>query len=338
MNRNNFWRFVLVVLVILWSLYELYPPEGRDLRAVLPREGGGPGPDLYRHLPEGAALQKAMPEKPYDNLVGGHRHQRHHPLFPVLRGQGPAAPDDLHPEPLAARSRRPHPAGPRPARRHLVPREMDTNRLAKASDASTALSHAVEVLRKRVDKFGVAEPLIQPEGNDRILVQLPGLSAADQESAKVGHSEGGLPGIPPGQPDQRSGHQRRHRPARLRNPQAQGADAQWPGTHWKRSRSRSARRWTAAASRAPWWCAATWASRKFTSPSMPQGAERFAEITRENVHQRLAIILDRRALFRAGHPNAHRDRQRPDHRPVRQPGSLRAGQRAGKPAPRAAAD
>ena len=63
--------------------------------------------------------------------------------------------------------------------------EMDTNGLAHASDADTALSHAVEVLRKRVDKFGVAEPLIQPEGNNRILVQLPGLSAADQESAKI---------------------------------------------------------------------------------------------------------------------------------------------------------
>ncbi len=31
MNRNNFWRFALVVLVVLWSLYELYPPKGRDL-------------------------------------------------------------------------------------------------------------------------------------------------------------------------------------------------------------------------------------------------------------------------------------------------------------------
>ena len=31
----------------------------------------------------------------------------------------------------------------------------------------------------------MAEPVIQPEGSDRILIQLPGLSAADQESAKA---------------------------------------------------------------------------------------------------------------------------------------------------------
>jgi len=62
---------------------------------------------------------------------------------------------------------------------------MDTSSLTNASDTMGALSQAVEVLRKRVDKFGVAEPLIQPQGSDRILVQLPGLSAADQESAKI---------------------------------------------------------------------------------------------------------------------------------------------------------
>ena len=31
MNRNNLWRFVLVVVVVAWSLIELYPPKGRDL-------------------------------------------------------------------------------------------------------------------------------------------------------------------------------------------------------------------------------------------------------------------------------------------------------------------
>ncbi len=61
---------------------------------------------------------------------------------------------------------------------------MQTNTLAKPSDSSSALSEAVEVLRKRVDKFGVAEPVIQPIGNDRIMVQLPGLSGAEQEEAK----------------------------------------------------------------------------------------------------------------------------------------------------------
>lgn len=36
---------------------------------------------------------------------------------------------------------------------------------------------AVEVIRKRVDFLGVSEPVISPQGEDRILVQIPGLSA-----------------------------------------------------------------------------------------------------------------------------------------------------------------
>ena len=46
------------------------------------------------------------------------------------------------------------------------------------------LNEAVEVLRKRVDALGVSEPVIQPEGEDRILIQLPGLSEDVKEEAR----------------------------------------------------------------------------------------------------------------------------------------------------------
>src|SRR6266850_2156541 len=36
------------------------------------------------------------------------------------------------------------------------------------------LDQAVEVIRKRIDVFGVSEPIISPVGSDRILVQIPG--------------------------------------------------------------------------------------------------------------------------------------------------------------------
>ena len=39
------------------------------------------------------------------------------------------------------------------------------------------VDQAVEVIRKRVDKMGTSEPIITPSGTDRILVQIPGLSA-----------------------------------------------------------------------------------------------------------------------------------------------------------------
>lgn len=44
------------------------------------------------------------------------------------------------------------------------------------------IRQAIETIRNRIDEFGVAEPSITQQGNDRILIQLPGL--ADAEKAK----------------------------------------------------------------------------------------------------------------------------------------------------------
>ena len=48
------------------------------------------------------------------------------------------------------------------------------------------VNQAVEVIRKRVDQFGVSEPVITPEGKDRILVQIPGLT---EEQTKVAREQ-----------------------------------------------------------------------------------------------------------------------------------------------------
>jgi SecD/SecF fusion protein len=50
------------------------------------------------------------------------------------------------------------------------------------------------VIRKRVDQFGVSEPIITPQGSDRILIQIPGLDpahivAARQQLAQVAKLE-----------------------------------------------------------------------------------------------------------------------------------------------------
>jgi preprotein translocase subunit SecD len=48
---------------------------------------------------------------------------------------------------------------------------------------SKVIQQAIETIRNRIDEFGVAEPSISQQGNDRILVQLPGM--ADAEKAKA---------------------------------------------------------------------------------------------------------------------------------------------------------
>src|ERR1700738_4043226 len=43
------------------------------------------------------------------------------------------------------------------------------------ADKSTAINNALKVVRNRIDEFGVSEPLVQKAGNDRIIVELPGI-------------------------------------------------------------------------------------------------------------------------------------------------------------------
>jgi preprotein translocase subunit SecD len=49
-------------------------------------------------------------------------------------------------------------------------------------DAEDAVSRAMEIIRNRVDQYGVSEPSIQRQGNRRIIVELPGV--AREEEAK----------------------------------------------------------------------------------------------------------------------------------------------------------
>ncbi len=43
------------------------------------------------------------------------------------------------------------------------------------AESAEALTRAVEIIRQRVDRFGVSEPSIQVQGNSRIIVELPGV-------------------------------------------------------------------------------------------------------------------------------------------------------------------
>jgi preprotein translocase subunit SecD len=59
--------------------------------------------------------------------------------------------------------------------------EVDQSKQA-VTDVSDALDRALKVVRTRIDEFGVAEPVVQKVGNDRIIVELPGIE--DRERAE----------------------------------------------------------------------------------------------------------------------------------------------------------
>lgn len=52
----------------------------------------------------------------------------------------------------------------------------------------TALSKSIEVIRNRIDEFGVTEPEIVSQGNDRIVVQLPGVKDINRAKDLIGRT------------------------------------------------------------------------------------------------------------------------------------------------------
>jgi SecD/SecF fusion protein len=187
MNQNNFWRFVLVVLVVAWAFLEVYPPKGRDMVQVFRETAVKHDPVFNAIVAKAQALQKERPDRGYDNLVEAVGTNDLTLYFPQFEAK-----NESHPNTYILNRVQRKAAGRirlgldlQGGTSFLV--SMDTSTLTNASEAeiSTALSQAIEVLRKRVDFFGVAEPLIVPQGKEKILVQLPGLSAAEQENAML---------------------------------------------------------------------------------------------------------------------------------------------------------
>jgi len=60
--------------------------------------------------------------------------------------------------------------------------------LSKSTDKSKDLNNLISVFRQRVDRLGVAEPTIQQQGNDQVLIQLPGIKNINQAIATIGQT------------------------------------------------------------------------------------------------------------------------------------------------------
>ena len=205
MNRNNLWRFVIVIAVVVWALAEMYPPTNRDLIQTFRENARGGDETLSKIVERAQALSKDRPDRQYENLVEAIDTNDITPYFPQFTKVTSAHPTAsiLNAVQREAMGRIHLGIDLQGGTAFLV--EMDTNRLVNvetitnkmgvaetitnAVDVQGALSQAVQVLGKRVDAFGVAEPVIQPEGNNRISIQLPGLSAAQMAGVETNISK-----------------------------------------------------------------------------------------------------------------------------------------------------
>jgi SecD/SecF fusion protein len=192
-KRHNFRRFLLVVGVVAWSFYEMYPPVGRNLAREFEDKAMAKDTNFAQIAANLDKLEQARPQRTFANLVdavGTNDITRYFPYYDIKGNPNPSRAVLNHLQADAAGKIKLG-LDLQGGTSFLV--GMDTNYLANDTNNSAprelkqrqALTQATEVLRKRVDQFGVAEPVIQPAGNDRILIQLPGLSDADKVNART---------------------------------------------------------------------------------------------------------------------------------------------------------
>ena len=190
MNRSHLWKLLLILFILAWAVYSQVPWKGRNVLTIFQERSVRDKRDAaYSNIVQQAQInQKENPQRlPYGCLkeaVGTNEIARYFPFINVKSEKEPNTYILQRLQRLAAGKVKLG-LDLQGGTSFLVGMDFQAaGAKSTNSDRGAALSQAVEVLRKRVDRLGVAEPIIQPQGEDRILIQLPGLSEADRESAR----------------------------------------------------------------------------------------------------------------------------------------------------------
>ena len=184
MRRHLALRIGLVVVVILGSIWYLYPPK-KTINLGLDLQGG-------IHLVLGVQTDKALAsqtDRVGEDLkgalekkgIGVTKVAREGDTAVVVQLASPQSWNDALTVAGEFSNFERRNADQGAGRFTLVMADKEVSRLR-----DLAVRQGVETIRNRVDQFGVAEPTITRQGEDRILIQLPGLQDPDRAKALIG--------------------------------------------------------------------------------------------------------------------------------------------------------
>jgi preprotein translocase subunit SecD len=183
MPRYLWLRIGLVVAVIAGSIWYLYPPAqainlGLDLQGGIHLVLGVDVDKALENVVERSAtdIRAALEKKGIGSQV-----TRQGPFDLVVQLTSPQASEEARKVlgDFPAFTTRTSDAST--GRFELTLAEAERTRLR-----DFAVRQAVETIRNRVDQFGVAEPTIQRQGDNRILIQLPGIQDPARAKALIG--------------------------------------------------------------------------------------------------------------------------------------------------------
>jgi len=183
--RKHLWlRIGIVTAVILVSVWSLYPPR-KTINLGLDLQGG-------IHLVLGVEVDKALEaqvERAGDTIrgdlekkgIGVSKIERRGATELAVQLASPQTWNDAQSVFREVGGFEIKESDPAAGRAVLVlrPKEVATLR-------DLAVRQGLETIRNRVDQFGVAEPSIQQQGDNRILIQLPGVQDPERAKALIG--------------------------------------------------------------------------------------------------------------------------------------------------------
>src|SRR3989440_6569755 len=186
MRRNLWLRIGLVGVVILVSLWYLYPPKKR-INLGLDLQGG-------IHLILGVDTSKAIAnqtERAAEDFkaalerkgIGAKRVGREGDRAFVVELASPGSWNDALTVASQFQTFERRNGDQTAGKFTLAMADREANQ-----QRDLATRGAVEKIRNRVDKFGVAEATITRQGDDRILIQLPGVQDPDRAKALIGQT------------------------------------------------------------------------------------------------------------------------------------------------------
>jgi preprotein translocase subunit SecD len=186
MRRNLWFRIGLVAAVVLVSLWYLYPPK-KSINLGLDLQGG-------IHLVLGVDTSKAVStqtERAAEDFktalerkgIGIKRVAREGDRGFVVELASPSAWNDALTVASQFQTFERRTSDQAAGRFILAMADREVNQ-----QRDLATRGAVEKIRNRVDKFGVAEATITRQGEDRILIQLPGVQDPNRAKALIGQT------------------------------------------------------------------------------------------------------------------------------------------------------
>ncbi len=196
---------MLVLILVLWTLSEWYPPQGTDMVDAFDQGATGQKEQIVANLRDAASKVNEGDELPLDTWMDAVGDADLRELFPAktnslqselkLDKSSWEAPDEDQKTKInrailsriqkASQGKVKLGLDLKGGTQFVVqvePKTDDKGNLQPVN--SDQLTQAMEIMRRRVDKFGVAEPLIQTSGEDKIIIQVPGLAQADRDRAR----------------------------------------------------------------------------------------------------------------------------------------------------------